>query len=218
MGKTIYNEILETASDLFYFKGYDSTSMADIAKECGCTKQALSYHFGSKEEMGKQVCLRYISNLSAGFFRIVTDAVFQEDELTARIAYLLWSGAPFYAQDENAFRFYKEFIYKYPDLSALQADVCDMYVSFFELFSKQSSDAYMKMCAYKALYASSGLLYKYVDGQISCSLEEFQHFYLGIFLEDIIPDKKTVSALYRKAQSLIDAHTFRILPNFCVTE
>ena len=43
--------ILRTAVDLFNRKGYDATSMGDLAKELGLTKPAIYHHFTNKEEL-----------------------------------------------------------------------------------------------------------------------------------------------------------------------
>ena len=43
--------IIESANQLFYAKGYNQASFADIAKELGLSKGNLHYHFHSKEEI-----------------------------------------------------------------------------------------------------------------------------------------------------------------------
>ena len=49
--QTIRERILEKANRLFYTKGYNQTSFADIAETVGITKGNLHYHFRSKEEL-----------------------------------------------------------------------------------------------------------------------------------------------------------------------
>jgi AcrR family transcriptional regulator len=43
--------ILDVALDLFIEKGYDKTSLREIAEQLGFTKAALYYHFASKEDI-----------------------------------------------------------------------------------------------------------------------------------------------------------------------
>ncbi|UDY35376.1 TetR/AcrR family transcriptional regulator [Dermatobacter hominis] len=43
--------ILDAATDLFIEKGYEGTSLREIAERVGVTKAALYYHFASKAEM-----------------------------------------------------------------------------------------------------------------------------------------------------------------------
>ncbi|MEU8798383.1 TetR/AcrR family transcriptional regulator [Spirillospora sp. NPDC048819] len=60
--------ILRTAVELFNRKGYDATSMGDLAKELGLTKAAIYHHVTSKEQL---------------LSRALDDAL---DELTAVVA------------------------------------------------------------------------------------------------------------------------------------
>lgn len=43
--------VLRRAIDLFNLRGYEATSISDLASELGVTKSAIYYHFGSKEEI-----------------------------------------------------------------------------------------------------------------------------------------------------------------------
>ena len=47
--------ILSTALELFADKGYDATSMREIAEQVGISKPALYYHFDSKEDIVRGV-------------------------------------------------------------------------------------------------------------------------------------------------------------------
>jgi AcrR family transcriptional regulator len=49
--KDTRERILETALDLFIERGYEKTSLREIAERIGVTKPALYYHFASKEEI-----------------------------------------------------------------------------------------------------------------------------------------------------------------------
>lgn len=49
------NAILEAAADLFSQKGYDGTSMNDIAVQAKVTKSLLQYHFETKDNLWVQV-------------------------------------------------------------------------------------------------------------------------------------------------------------------
>ena len=52
----IRNKIIETASDLFYKNGYNSTGINEIIAEAGIAKATLYNHFKSKED----ICLAYL--------------------------------------------------------------------------------------------------------------------------------------------------------------
>ncbi|MEN0641873.1 TetR/AcrR family transcriptional regulator [Alkalicoccobacillus gibsonii] len=48
-----YKQIIETAFSMFSEKGFDQTSMANIAAEVGITKPAVYYYFKSKDDLIK---------------------------------------------------------------------------------------------------------------------------------------------------------------------
>jgi AcrR family transcriptional regulator len=49
--KSTHERILDVALDLFLEKGYDKTSLREIAQQLGFSKAALYYHFASKEDI-----------------------------------------------------------------------------------------------------------------------------------------------------------------------
>jgi AcrR family transcriptional regulator len=51
--KTTRERILDVSLDLFLEKGYDKTSLREIAEQLGFSKAALYYHFASKEDILK---------------------------------------------------------------------------------------------------------------------------------------------------------------------
>ncbi len=52
----VRQNIVETATDLFYQKGYNLTGINEIIKEAGIAKATLYHHFKSKED----ICLAYL--------------------------------------------------------------------------------------------------------------------------------------------------------------
>ncbi len=70
--KTITN-ILEVAEKLFYAQGYENTSIAQIAKECGLSKGAMYHHFVSKEAVLNEICLNYYKFLKEKFMPIANN-------------------------------------------------------------------------------------------------------------------------------------------------
>lgn len=52
-------QILECACSLFAQQGYESTSLAQIAKECACSPSLLIRHFGSKENIYRELLAEY---------------------------------------------------------------------------------------------------------------------------------------------------------------
>lgn len=59
----IRQTIIETASDLFYKKGYNSTGINEVISTAGIAKATLYNHFKSKEEL----CLAYLQYMNTSF-------------------------------------------------------------------------------------------------------------------------------------------------------
>ena len=57
MVTTTRDRILEEAAKLFTEKGYEATSVQDLAQALGLSKAALYHHFGSKEEILYEISL-----------------------------------------------------------------------------------------------------------------------------------------------------------------
>ncbi|KAB2350199.1 TetR/AcrR family transcriptional regulator [Actinomadura rudentiformis] len=71
--------ILHTAVDLFNRRGYDATSMGDLAKVLGVTKPAIYHHFTSKEELLKAALDDALDELTA----VVDEASRRQEGATA---------------------------------------------------------------------------------------------------------------------------------------
>ncbi|WP_308249743.1 TetR/AcrR family transcriptional regulator [Sphaerisporangium fuscum] len=71
--------ILRAAVELFNRRGYDATSMGDLAKELGLTKPAIYHHVTSKEQLLGQALDDALDELTA----VVTEASRERDGATA---------------------------------------------------------------------------------------------------------------------------------------
>ncbi len=61
----IRNHIIQTASDLFYGKGYNSTGINEIISTAGIAKATLYNHFKSKED----ICLTFLQHKNEVFLK-----------------------------------------------------------------------------------------------------------------------------------------------------
>jgi AcrR family transcriptional regulator len=66
-------EILDTAMRVFYEKGYEATSMADIAKELNVVQGLCYRYFPSKQELFKIAMEEYVKECCEPFLRIIHD-------------------------------------------------------------------------------------------------------------------------------------------------
>jgi AcrR family transcriptional regulator len=70
------SQLLDTAELLFSRKGFDGTSVRDIAESAGINTAMISYYFGSKEKLMEEIFERKSLNL-----REKVDALLKEDRL-----------------------------------------------------------------------------------------------------------------------------------------
>jgi AcrR family transcriptional regulator len=80
--KTTRDRILDVALDLFTEKGYDQTSLREIAEKLGFTKAALYYHFVSKDEIFMALHLR-LHELAGGSINLLEGAEVTIESWTA---------------------------------------------------------------------------------------------------------------------------------------
>lgn len=73
-------EILSVATRLFAERGYDGTSLADIAREVGLRKPSLLYHFASKDELRREVLAGVLSRWNEVLPNLIVAATQGEDQ------------------------------------------------------------------------------------------------------------------------------------------
>ena len=70
-------QIIETAERLFSLKGFDGTSVRDIAEEAGINVAMISYYFGSKEKL-----MEAIFEVKIGRVQMRVEALLQDKKLS----------------------------------------------------------------------------------------------------------------------------------------
>ena len=91
-------QLVEIACRLFAARGYEGTSLRDIAQEAQITKAALYYHFPNKEALYQQIV---IENLQALFDR-VNAAVEKAGNATDKVRTFMLTSAQVYAEAPHA--------------------------------------------------------------------------------------------------------------------
>ena len=71
------NQIISTAERLFSAKGYDGTSVRDIADEAGINIAMISYYFGSKEKLMEALFEQRTTNI-----KLKVETLLQDDKRT----------------------------------------------------------------------------------------------------------------------------------------
>src|SRR5436305_14901601 len=70
-------QIIETAEQLFSKKGYEATTVRDIAEQAGVNIAMISYYFGSKEKL-----LEALFNHRLGDLRMRVENLLKNDSLS----------------------------------------------------------------------------------------------------------------------------------------
>ena len=80
---------LAAATRLFAARGFEGTSLQDVAGEVGVTKQALLYHFASKEDLRRDVLASMVAHWSEALPRVLLAATAADDRFDAVVGELL---------------------------------------------------------------------------------------------------------------------------------
>jgi AcrR family transcriptional regulator len=75
---------LDEATRLFAERGYEGTSMADLAERVGLRKASLFHHFASKEQLRKAVLERLVQRVTATLAKAASDHA-QQDAFDKRV-------------------------------------------------------------------------------------------------------------------------------------
>lgn len=91
-------DILRAFTELVARKGYDVTSVAEIAEHLQVSKGTIMYHFGSKDQLLKQMSLAYMERRLAELDQIIATSSNAADRLRAVVSGLVRS----YSDDRAA--------------------------------------------------------------------------------------------------------------------
>jgi TetR/AcrR family transcriptional regulator, cholesterol catabolism regulator len=91
-------QLLEIACRLFATRGYEGTSLRDIAEEAQITKAALYYHFPNKEALYQQILVENLETLISR----ARDAIEHAGSATDKVRRLMLASADVYAEAPHA--------------------------------------------------------------------------------------------------------------------
>lgn len=61
--RSVQDRLLDAAEELFAERGFDGTSIRDLAAAAGCNIAAVNYHFGGKERLYEEVWRRHLLSM-----------------------------------------------------------------------------------------------------------------------------------------------------------
>lgn len=175
----IKNDILETAKKLFYEKGYDNTTFADIASNLRITKGLISYYFDSKANLANRVYHDFISKnqstISMKFYTTLRNEFVYNPRVITVVSNL--SSYTMFREDENARKFFVEFLFHDFCFSIMNGDYGLWEIHKHAVDKDKLSDKnYLRMLATASRSASSIIQIQYFSGMLDISFEEFADF------------------------------------------
>lgn len=109
-----FDTIISAASRVFAEKGFDGTSMRDIAEAAGISKALLFHHFKAKELLYEKVSLQS----SQGLVKFVQDRVDQVDDPLMRIKEFMIASAEYFEKNRWAWMASSNSFWNDPNRSA----------------------------------------------------------------------------------------------------
>ena len=84
----VKERIIETASELFYYEGYNQTGINQIIAEAGVAKASMYQHFRSKEDIAVAYLKKRHTNWIGDLFEFIADKKTVSDKLISCFDYL----------------------------------------------------------------------------------------------------------------------------------
>ncbi|WP_243136739.1 TetR/AcrR family transcriptional regulator [Acetobacterium paludosum] len=211
------DNILETATRLFYEQGYKNTYLDQIAELCEITKPLISYHFKSKSKLGRAVsdtCLFAYKNKIA--MKLYTDYFKgRKTDLQVSAAVEIRLYNQLFLSDSNAMRFIKELADdKYEDLFSQEGNrLYQMHIRRYHLDIKPDSDE-ISMLANAARASTFSILWAYDRGDFNCSEEDCLDYITRLNFVLMHIDKNRIDAILAESKQVLEEVPFEYKPYF----
>lgn len=201
------NKILSVSTRLFYEKGLDSTSLDEIARECGITKPLIIYHFSSKINIAKTIYREYTDDQRQIFFQKAREIENKYKNVEILMAYRLQS-VKYYRDVPEAIRFFTElFTNNFGEVVQQNNSI-----GYFGITPSIDPDI-LHLRQIGAQYARRGLILHYANGDINCSWETFAWYFTNMTMMFYI-SQNTIRQTLPKAMKLLEDIHIDYLPYF----
>ncbi len=209
--------IVSEARKQFYENGYLATSLEMIAKRCGIQKQAISYYFGSKENLAMEGDANIIRDQ---YFVIRakarTELGIVDEKILNAIPLLLIP--KWYSEDQNVMRFFTEFNFNYMiEVKNLKNDGLKNFNTMKSYLDEDTVDMQQLYMAYVAMcYASNGALLHFCHNEFFISLDTFTKYFFSLRFIPFIKEHDKIDAFYAEVKQVYDKMTFKTRPYFVI--
>lgn len=210
------DKIIDFATKLFYDKGYGNTSFETIARFCGVTKPLITYHFGTKANLAREVVQKYEYNIkntiSSKIYILNRDYNLQYSTVAEMLIL-----NQLYKDDEKALRFYLEYLN-----SGFENLFTDSYSYFYKIHDRRyhldinrESDE-ITMLSTAATFSALSLVYSYFTGKLNCTYEEFIDYAIRTSFRLMNIEGKRIDYILEEGKKLVNNLEYKIYPYFNV--
>jgi len=179
------NAIMLAATKLLAIKGYNNTSMAEVAKSAGVAQGTIFYHFNSKEALFLSILKRFKRQLLEEFDVFINGNRFDTgiEMLESGVRFFLWLAGK---KSDEFFLLYRHEAYELarinPDFHNLLESIYDCFIDFFEhaILSGQKDGSVGPLQTRKTAL----IIFTMVDGVLRLNL--YRLYEAGTLYEDLI--------------------------------
>lgn len=209
--------ILETATQLFYEQGYKKTYLDQIAEICEITKPLISYYFKSKSSLARTVSDTFLFDLKnkvalklyTDYFKGRRTDLQVSTAVEIRLYHLL------FLTDPKAMQFIRELADdKYEDMFSPDGiALYKMHDRRYHLDIQNESDE-IAMIANAARAASFSIMWAYDRGEFACSQEDCLDYMIRLNFVLMHVDEKRINAIIDESKQALKQIPFEFKPYF----
>ncbi|AOY77990.1 TetR/AcrR family transcriptional regulator [Clostridium formicaceticum] len=174
-GEITKQKIYDTAKEMFYHKGYNGTTMKDIAADLGISLGNLTYYFKTKDAIVINIFVDYLDNI----YEFIKDKV--EDSANSYYKHFFVS-IIFYKiilSDPNNKRFFGEIMTKKSFYRLLSDRISIIYQDFIEDYHLRVSQSEYARIVIADFGARREIILNYLSGKIKMPIEDLAIFLLS---------------------------------------
>ena len=211
--------ILTTATQLFYEHGYDDTYFYQIAEVLNITKSLISYHFKTKSSLAKEVTETFsVRNKNIISFKLYqTYFCNNKFDLQLSTAIEIRLSTALILQDPKVSRYIRE---------SADGHYEDMFTPHYKNFYKIHDRQYhlninrqndeISMLARGATAASNAIIIDFINNMLNCTLEECLDYIVEMNFRFMRVGEKRIAEIIDQSKEIIKQVGFIFKPYFII--
>ncbi len=165
-------EIHKAAAQVFFDKGYEATTLSDIAKASNVGRSTIYQYFKNKEEIFYEFSISFFSELVSSLDEIMSMQIHSTDKLKKMLSVFIFENG---ASTERFFQLAKVLLFLKSNSTAFESKFRFLYLSvqdmFFQVIDQGQKNHEIKKCDSEAMttavfgLAQSIILHTYLNSQ-----------------------------------------------------